>query len=288
MHHMHRSRAGSAPAASRERSAPAGCAARLSRRVARLTAVVAVAALLGPWSGTAAAAPRLVVTSERLIITEMPRGFANVNLMVMNVVRIKNEGDAPQPEVELPLAAGYQGLQVQQGAAPNPRLGERSLIDPQPLRPGQERQYAVMYGLGYPRLPNFIDRPILYPTQKLSVVTQAGQFAVEAPGLRKMGRRDMNGTQVEIYDTMSPLSPSPGFAIKVLRGEQGINPWFWAWVALFTVPALGLIAIAVRGRRVKAAGTPQGSAPSRVSKSSPSSSRAASRPSTAPRRSPAS
>lgn len=254
----------------------------------RVLRALLAAFLLAGWGAPALAAPRPTVTSERLVINEMPRGFANVNLMLVDVVTVKNEGDAPLPSVELPLAAGYQGLQFPQGGG-DYTVGEHSFTDPRPLAAGEERQYVLTYGLGYPRLPNFIERAILHPTRKLTVVVQAGQYAIEAPGLMKMGRRAMGETEVETYENMSPLSPNPTFEIKVSKGDRGISPWFWAWVGLFAIPALGILAIALRGRRYRRSGPPagpQGSSPSRVSRGSPSSSRRASSSVTAPRRSP--
>ncbi len=272
---------------------PAAASSRAGggRRARALLAVL----LLAGWTAPALAAPRVTVTNERLIINEMPRGFANVNLTLVNVVTVKNEGDAPLTAVELPLAAGYQGLQFPQGGG-DYRVGERSFTDPRPLAPGEERQYVLTYGLGYPRLPNFIERAILHPTQKLTVIVPAGQFALEAPGLMKMGRRAMGETEVEIYENMSPLSPAPRFELKVDKGDRGISPWFWAWVALFAIPALGVAAITLRGRRYRRSGPagpagpagPHGSSPSRTSRGSPSSSRRTSSSVTAPRRSPAS
>lgn len=233
---------------------------RTGSPLGKMAAAAALAAfLLGLAGGNAAAAPKLTVTSERIVVNEMPRGFANVNLMLVDVLTVRNAGDALQPQVEVPLAAGHQGLQIRQGTAGNPTVGEKSFVDPQPLAPGESRQYVFTYGLGYPRLPNFIERAILYPTDKLSVVVQAGQYAIEAPGLMKMGRKAMGGAEVEIYETMSPLSPNPAFEIRVDRGDRGISPWFWAWVALFAVPVLGLAAIAIRGRRVRSRASGPGS-----------------------------
>lgn len=223
--------------------------------LAALAAAIAVgwAAVAPALAETAPpeATPGIQVDSERIVIQENPRGFANVTLMIVDVLTVTNRGGQDQPQVIIPLAPGHMGLMFQSGAsADQVVIEEKRFIDRQGLKAGESRQYTFMYGLGFPGLPNLINRAVLYPTRQLSVVVPAGEFEAEAPGLASAGTKEM-AQQVQIYANTAPLAPSADFAITVKRAKRGISPWFWAWLALFLMPVVGIIAIRVRLQRAR-------------------------------------
>ncbi len=226
----------------------------LRRLAAATMAIVATLALaVTGLAETAApeATPGLEVDKERIVIQENPRGFANITLMIVDVVTVTNRSGQDQPQVIIPLAPGHMGLMFQSGvSADQAVIEEKRFIDRQGLKAGESRQYTFMYGLGFPSLPNLVNRAILYPTKELNIVVPAGEFEAEAPGLASAGTKEM-AQQVQIYANSAPLAPNADFSITVKRAKRGISPWFWAWLALFVMPVVGIIAIRMRLARAK-------------------------------------
>lgn len=198
--------------------------------------------------------PGVEVTREQMVIFEADRGFANVNLIVQDVMEIVNKGKEDQPSVVIPLAQGAQGLKIDEGPAQGEfSEAEQAFVDRRPLKAGETRRYSFNYGLGFPALPNVIARPLLYPVADITIAVPASLFTIKGPGLTDKGTVLMGQVEIRRYVNTKPLAADPDFSFTVDKGERKMSPWLWAWLALFILPLAGLVAIRTRSARLKSA-----------------------------------
>lgn len=214
--------------------------------------VLVVVAGTKPGLAKVAPTPGVEVSHEQIVIFEADRGFANVNLVVQDVVEVVNKGRVDQPTVVIPLAQGAQGLKIEEGPGQGQFIEEeQAFVDKRPLKAGETRRYSFNYGLGFPALPNVIARPLLYPVADMTVAVPAGLFSIKAPGLADKGTVLMGQVEIRRYASTKPLAADPEFSFTIDKGERKMSPWLWAWVALFILPLAGLVAIKVRSARLK-------------------------------------
>lgn len=196
------------------------------------------------------AAPGLVVRVERLIVQDM--GVEGQE--IIDVVEVRNEGAAALPEVALPLARPRAGgVDFLEGiAAADAEVREEAVIDRRGLGPGEGRAYTFTYRVAV-RLPADVRRPILHPTDRLVVVVPEGQLRVSAPTLADAGTEAMGRRVVRRYENPAGrrLEPDPAFSLRLSRNVEGVSASFWALLGLIALPAVALLAIAVRSRRLR-------------------------------------
>lgn len=194
----------------------------------------------------------LIVTSELLLITYDEVGAVDV----LNLVTIANAGDVPRQGVTLPLASGAVVQQIQASPSQgtfNQGQGEQ-LVHEAILQPGDEVDYRLEYRLLAPTLPLTLTRPILYPTERMTVMTEAGRLELWSEGFAAEGVEQLAEQDLQIYRALE-MEPAdewrlglvePGAAggpadVPVYLPREGLTGFFWAaWGAILAVAAVTL------------------------------------------------
>lgn len=171
------------------------------RRSAASWALLLVLLLAGAGTvlaQTPAEAPDVEVVSERLLLTRGPEGP-----LVLHMVQLVNVGPRPAERVPLSYPEGALLLDVPE----NLTAADGLLIDPEPMAPGDARQYIFSYELPWQRLPMPIRRAVLYPTAAFEAWAEES-LLLRGVGLRAMGEEEIAGRRFTVYFTPD-LPPHP-------------------------------------------------------------------------------
>ena len=224
-----------------------GCAALGMAVIAAPAGVQAAAATSSAATSSASAMPFAgpALDSEQLAIT-----YASGVLQIYDVLQVANPQSQALQQIQLPLVAGAQNVQVQSGGqAAGAKVVGDALVLPLSLAPQGHTTIAISYSVPAPRLPAKFVRTIDFPTAQFAMVMRADQLALQTNSLAAMGVATVNGLAVRQYgaaaippDTLLAFTaePAPGW---LQQAASSFTPTIWLIIASVALGALLVVGL---------------------------------------------
>ena len=158
-------------------------------------------------------------------------------LQILNYVKLHNGGDrtlvaevatamaSDPPAVRLPLPKGATNISPMEGLIQeNLSLTDDALADNTPFPPG-DREVVVAYELPYSSASYVLERSVLYPTDKLTVLMPTGTVQLDSAQLPNRNETEMGGTKYVVMSGENLTAATPvQLALSGLpKADRGIG-----------------------------------------------------------------
>lgn len=174
---------------------------------------LAVLLLTTGWGSgqRAAAQPLPEVVQEYFFVVE----GEPATVRILQGVRLHNAGSLAAEGVRISLPEGARVLEPPQGwGQVRPEAG--SLVDTEPLMPGETREYQVIYELTLGSRPLALRRSLPYPVGEMVFWVQADALSLTGLHLQPLGEEVLGGERFRAYG-MRRIGPHDAWQVVLRR-----------------------------------------------------------------------